>query len=153
MLHEAMLSGGTWATFLYTSQDGLSWALLNSGKPLQSLQVAAGGMYGGPRFASINGTLTPKFSSDGLYHLWYHAASDSGGLPTDIYHASSADLITWNVTPKTPVLTHQGPATFEDDQVAGPVPLVVGDMAYLFYDGDNNSVGSCGIGMAQAKAV
>ena len=39
-------------------------------------------------------------------------------------------------------------ATFVRD----PVPLTVGDRAFLFYDGDNNDVGSCAIGLVTAPA-
>lgn len=148
MLQEVM--AGPWQIFLYNSTDGLSWTVQNGGAPLSSLQLHAGGMYGGPRFASIDGTLTPRWPSDGLYHLWMHATNSSGGLPTDVYHATSADLLSWEVTPG-PAVRHQG-SGFEYDQAAGPVPLTVGDKAFLFYDGDNNNVGSCAIGLVVAPA-
>jgi hypothetical protein len=106
--------------------------------------------YGGPRFASINGRLTPKWTRDGLYHLWYHAVNGSGNLPTDIYHAASRDLLEWDVTPM-PALTHSGQG-FEYDQVAGGVPLAVGARAFMFYDGDNNVDGRCAIGLVTAEA-
>lgn len=68
MLQEVM-SGGPWQIFLYNSSDGVTdWAVLNGGLPLSSLQLHPGGMYGGPRFASIDGVLTPRWA-DGLYHL------------------------------------------------------------------------------------
>lgn len=72
-------------------------------------------------------------------------------LPTDIYHATSTDLIQWTVTPRTPVFSHAGQG-FEHDQAAGPVPVegIPGSPAHLYYDGDNNVVGSCAIGMAIA---
>ena len=149
MLQELMYKG-PWQIFLYTSTDGLQWSLLNNNLPLVTLQVYPGGMYGGPRFAQINGELTPRWSSDNLYHLWYHATNTSGGLPTDIYHATSADLLTWNVTGQ--VLKHLGGNTFEHDQVAGPVVLSVEGLSYLYYDGDNNDVGKCAIGLAMANS-
>lgn len=104
--------------------------------------------YGGPRFASINGQLQPKWQRDGLYHVWYHAVNGSGNLPTDIYHAQSHDLLLWNVT-AAPALKHSGQG-FEFDQVAGGVPLAVQGKAFLFYDGDNNVEGTCAIGMVTA---
>jgi hypothetical protein len=149
MLQEVM--AGPWQIFLYNSSDGLSWNVQNKGAPLSSLQLHSGGMYGGPRFASIDGTLTPRWPNDNLYHLWMHATNSSGGLPTDIYHATSADLINWSVTPG-PAVKHQG-SGFEFDQCAGPVPLTVGNKAYLFYDGDNNNVGNCSIGLVTAAAT
>lgn len=149
MLHEVL--AGPWQIFLYNSSDGLSWIVQNDGEPLSSLQLHTGGMYGGPRFASIDGILTPRWQIDNLYHLWMHATNSSGGLPTDIYHATSSDLLEWTVTPG-PAVTHQGQG-FEYDQAAGPVPLTVGNNAYLFYDGDNNNVGNCSIGLVTAAAA
>ena len=68
-----------------------------------------------------------------------HCTNSTGGLPTDVYHATSKDLISWHVTPG-PAVTHAGGSGFEHDQCAGPVPLTVGDKAFLYYDGDNNDV-------------
>ncbi len=152
MLHEAMVDSGPWETWLYTSPNGLDWTVSNGGAPLSSLQPFAGGMYGGPRFARVGSNLSPRNPNDGLYHLYYHAASGSGGLPTDIFHATSPDLLSWTITPRAPVLTHTGGSTFEHDQVAGPIPIVQdgADHAMLFYDGDNNVVGSCAVGAATA---
>lgn len=151
MLQEAMAQGA-WQIYLFTSVDGLVWSIENGGAPLSTLQVHSGGMYGGPRFARLGSDLSPKFP-DGLYHLWYHAGTDGGGLPTDIYHATSTDLLSWTISPSTPVLTHAGHG-FEWDQVAGPVPVVAGEgPAFLFYDGDNNDLDTCSIGAAQAPAA
>lgn len=154
MLQEAM-AGGLWQIFLFSSADGLAWAVDNGGAPLSTLQVHPTGMYGGPRFARLGAALTPRFP-DGLYHLWYHAGTDGGGLPTDIYHATSADLLAWRISPATPVLAHAG-SGWEWDQVAGPVPVVpepgAPGSALLFYDGDNNVKDTCSIGAATAPAV
>jgi hypothetical protein len=148
MLQEVM--AGPWQIFLANSTDGLAWAWMNGGAPLATLQLHEGGMYGGPRWASVDGALSPR-GPDGGYHLWFHATNASGGLPTDIYHATSADLINWRVTPG-PAVRHLGGSTFEHDQAAGPVPLVVGARAFLYYDGDNNEVGHCAIGLVTAPA-
>eukprot|EP00759_Apiculatamorpha_spiralis_P024992 PhF_6_TR28118/c0_g1_i1/m.41595 len=147
MLQEVMM-GGTWQIFLYNSSDAIRWTLLNNGEPLTTLQRAPGSMYGGPRFSSEGGVLKPKFS-DGMYHLWYHATNVTGGsLPTDIYHATSTDLVHWDVTPNTPVVSHLGGNTYEHDQVAGPVVVGDGNSTYhMYFDGDNNVIGSCAIGV------
>ena len=52
------------------------------------------------------------------------------------------------------MLKHKG-SGFEYDQVADPSPIVGSDggEARLYYDGDNNVVGQCSIGMATARAV
>lgn len=118
-------SGSIWEIAYATSSDGLAWTLGNSGNQLTTLQVAAGGMYGGPALSIIGGT----------YHLWYHAAPGVGTLPTNLYHSSSTNRTTW-ATP-TLVLTHTG-SGFEVDQVADPSVLVVQGVSYLYYDGDDN---------------
>ena len=117
----------------------------NDGRPLTSLQPVSGGMYGGPSITMVDGTPTPFNCDDGLYHLWYHAAETAGVLPTDVWHATSPNLLEWNITGM--VLEHLGTDTWESDQTADPSPVLVGkDRAMLFYDGDNNYAPSCGIG-------
>ena len=153
MLQEAGFRGGVWSIFLYKSRNGLHWNIQNDGAPLSSLGMGlGGGMYGGPSFANVNGTLTPRNSS-GIYNLWYHAApAGKGNLPTDIYHAASKDLINWKISLcETPVLKHSGKG-WEYDQTADPSPIITPDGgAFLYYDADNNVVGKASIGMAVAK--
>ena len=151
MLQEVGIPAA-WAIYLYTSDDGLVWNVSNGGKPLHALQRHEGGMYGGPSIASVDGVATPK-GPDGKYHVWYHAASAAGNLPTDVYHASAASLDgPWEVSPAGPVLHHEG-SGFEYDQVADPSPTVrTGKGAMLFYDGDDNVKGQCSIGAAVAVA-
>lgn len=130
-------SGSIWEIAYATSSDGIAWTLGNSGNQLTSLQVHAGGMYGGPDMHIINGT----------YHLWYHAAPGAGTTPTDIYHATSTDRINWTITPGTPVLTLLGTG-FEIDQVADPNIVTFGVTSYLYYDGEDNGASAGHIGLA-----
>lgn len=149
MLQEA--GSSPWETYLYTSSDGLTWTIGNSGNALTTLRVAVGGMYGGPTFATdLHGDKTPKFG--GLYHLWYHATPGSGNLPTNIYHATSPDLITWTQVSPSPVLTYAG-SGFEVDQVADPSIVVVGGTASMFYDGENNPASAGRIGLATRASL
>ena len=154
MLQEAGFRKGVWNIFLYISNDGFKWVLGNNGVQLSSLAIGSGGgMFGGPSFANVNGTITPRNSS-GLYNLWYHAApAGKGDLPTDIYHAASKDLINWKISLcETPVLKHSGKG-WEYDQTADPSPIITPDGgSFLYYDGDNNEVGKASIGMAIAKS-
>ena len=141
--------------YLYKGTDPLTWTLANDGKPLSQLQRHEGSMYGGIHIATVDGVFQPKSAKDGLYHAWYHAGAH-GNLPTDIYHATSPDLLDWTVTPATPVLSHVGKGSFSFDQVADPSPLTVGNVAYMAYDGDNNGCSHCShaaIGLATAPAV
>lgn len=145
MLQEAH-NGTIWQIYLYTSSDGLSWSIGNSGNPLTTLQVHVGGTYGGPKLAEQDGIIIPK--RNGLYEIWYHAVNATGSLPSNIYRATSPDLITWTISPAGAILSPLG-SGFEIDQVAGPNVIVVGAKGYLFYDGDDNSgAGSASIGAA-----
>lgn len=147
MLQEA---GPTrWEIFLYTSSDGLTWSIGNGGSPLTTLQQHASGMYGGPTMAQLPGVVqTPTF--DGEYHVWYHAAPAAGNNPTNIYHATSTDKITW--TTGAAVLTHTGSGD-EADQIADPSVIVVGTTAYLFYDAVINATERGVIMLATAPAL
>ncbi len=137
-----------WAIYLYTSGDALTWTLASE-TPLSSLQRHPGGMYGGPSLANVDGKPAAR-GPDGAYHLWFHAASAEGNLPTDVYHATSADLLHWTVAPEHPVVQHSG-SGFEYDQTADPSPVVrSGELAHIYWDGDNNILGQCGIGAATA---
>ena len=139
--------------FLYHGTGPLDWTVANGGLPLQQLQRHANSMYGGCHIATVEGQFTPR-GPDGRYHIWYHAGAN-GNLPTDIYHATSADLLDWEVAPAGPVLTHQGGGSFAFDQVADPSPLTVpGGAALLCYDGDNNgaTTAHAAIGCAVANA-
>lgn len=146
MLQEA---GPTrWEIFLYTSSDGLTWNIGNGGSPLTTFQQHASGMYGGPTVAQVpGGTQSPTYG--GIYHVWYHAAAVSGNNPTNIYHATSSDKITW--TPNS-VLTHTGSGD-EADQIADPSVIVVGLTAYLFYDAVINATQRGVIMLATAPAL
>ena len=51
-------------------------------------------MYGGPSFETLNGIVFGK-NQTGYYNLYYHAGSQ-GNLPTDIYWASSTNVVEKN---------------------------------------------------------
>lgn len=129
LLYEAYTTGYVWKMGYATSPDGLTWTRQNSGNPLTTLQRGSG-MYGGPDLHALGG---------GGFELFYHA-STSGVLPTSIYRATSADLITWTQDPDplvTPTLA------YEVDQVADPCVLMIGSERWMFYSGvDNPNEGS-----------
>lgn len=153
MLLEGLLTGaGVWRIWYCTGTDGLTWTLTSAGDgslgEYTTLLVGGiGGATGAPRIASVNGVTTPTYG--GSTHVWYHGVNGLGNLPTDLYHASTSDITVdaWTISPATPVLTHLG-SGFEIDQVAGPCPLVVGQTSYVFYDGDDNTLETAGIGVA-----
>lgn len=142
-LFEAGSTAGspTWAIFLYTSADGITWTIGNGGAALSTLQVAAGGAYGGPWMPAGQ-------KVRGRYQLWYHAAPGAGDLPTDLYHASSDDLITWTKVTPGPLLEHDGGA-FEVTQAADPCVLEVDGESWLFYSGVDQDTENASIGLAR----
>jgi len=156
LLQEVMTAKTrVWEIYLYTGTSPVNWTVGNGGQPLRQLQRHAGSMYGGCHIATVDGVFTPKDPVTKLYNIWYHAGAH-GNLPTDIYHATSPDLVNWTVVPSGPVLSHQGTGSFAFDQVADPSPLTVGRTAYMAYDGDNNGCRNCShaaIGFAVAPAA
>lgn len=142
MLLEGHASSGfpVWAMFYLTSSDGATWTFQNSSNPLTTLRIATGGMYGGPCLLKIGST----------YHVYYHASSTtSAATPTDIYHATSVNLINWTVSGSpTAILTHSSTGIEGGDQIADPSVLEVGGRVYMFYDGTENAAESGGIGAA-----
>lgn len=146
MLQEA---GPTpWEIYLFTSSDGLTWTVGNSGNPLATLQVFAAGAYGGPTFATQDNIFIPK--RNGLYELWYHATPNAGNQPSNIYRATSSDLITW--TQSGAALTRTGSGD-EADQIGDPSVIVVGSVAYLFYDAVINATSTSKIKLATGIAA
>lgn len=146
MLNEAGPS--TWEMYLYTSSDGLTWSIQNSGNPLTTLQVHAGGAYGGPTFPTQDAIVIPK--RNGVYELFYHAAPVSGNQPSHIYRATSSDLITWTQTGGVLIATGSGE---EIDQIADPSVIVAGSVAYLYYDTTINATETGKIMLATGLAV
>lgn len=128
-----------WSIFLLTSADGIAWTFLNSDSPLTTLRRGTGGMYGGPDMAGKIGS---------VYHLYYHACpTPDAGNPTDLFHATSTDLITWTQT-ADPVLVHSIHGIEAADQIADPAVIEVQGRVYLFYDGTYNVGERAGIGVA-----
>ena len=140
-LQEFGMNGDTYQIFLYSSTNGLAWKLENGGKPVRGLQPVPGAPVSGPAFANIDGVLQPN-GPDGRYSLWYHATNGTGLTPSDIYHAYSTDLISW--TNVQMIVRHTG-SDDEYDQAADPHPVVTGDKALLFFDGENNPASQCHI--------
>lgn len=133
MLAEAGQWVPPWGIHYYTSSDGLTWSIGNGGNALTDLQVAAGGMFGGPSFFIHDDAAMPEYG--GIYHLWYHASPTASNLPTNIYHSTSTDKVTW-ATP-TLVLEYLGTGD-EVDQVADPQVIDHAGTVYLIYDANDN---------------
>jgi len=93
-------------------------------EPLRSLQVIPGEMYGGAQVAKEGDT----------YHMYYHASSVAGILPTDLFHATSKDLRNWTRDAE-PLLVHQG--GWEFDQVADAFFFD----GFVYYSGCDNRLG------------
>lgn len=131
--------GGIYRMYYWTSDDeGDTWTAGTGGNQLTDLQIASGGMWGGP-------FLWPE-RIDGLWHLWYHACPISDNIPTNIYHATSDDFVSWTKTPGA-ILEH-GVEAFEGNQVADPHIVQVASTFYMFYGGDDEGAVTGSIGLA-----
>jgi hypothetical protein len=133
-----------WILARATSSDGLTWTIQGTG-PLTDLRIHVDGAYSGM-------WIPPALKRNGLYHGWYHAANVAASLPSDIYHATSPDLINWTLVGSGPVLTHIGSAP-EVDQVADPVVLEFKGKTYLFYDALDNPSSASVIRVATIDAT
>lgn len=135
LLYEAMDTSNVWQMGYATSSDGITFGRQNGGNPLTSLRYGTG-MYGGPDLHLLD---------DGTWELFYHA-STSGVLPTRIYRATSADLITWAKDPAAPILDMT--LAFEVDQVADATVVTIGGERVMFYGGNDNPNATAKIGRA-----
>ena len=139
------MPSGIWQIFLFSSDDIVTWTSEKEGKPFIELQRHDGAMYGGPSMETVGGQVVGK-NETGYYNVYYHAGTAEGNLPTDIFQASSKDILLddWVVeNGGAAILKHSGDTTrFDYDQVADPSRI--GGMIY--YDGDNNVNATCAIG-------
>lgn len=122
LIFESIVQDGTWRIGTAEGSSPYHFDAADGG-PMQALSI--GGMYGGPWLQQRGGT----------FRLFYHAARVKN-LPTDIYSATSSDLIHW-VPDSKPILKHRY-FGWEFDQVADPSVVDVGSKEFLFYDGDDN---------------
>lgn len=132
---EAYVSAsGFWGIYLASSSSPTSgFSYLNSGNRLSTLQVAAGGTFGG---------IHVEPAIDGTYHAWYHANPAAGNGPSDIYRAYSTDLITWTQWGR--IVQHSGTG-YEVDQLADPSVLEAEGETLLYVDADDNTTGIAAI--------
>ena len=61
------------------------------------------------------------------YHMWY-STSDYAGIG----HATSTDGISWQRDPLNPVLVQGPPNSWEDEDVSGPMVIVVSDTFHMW---------------------
>lgn len=92
--------------------------------PLKSIERGTQGGYGAPNITKQGQT----------YTLWYLAAL-KGTLPTDIYSATSTDLIHWQKAPMQ--ITRETP--YEFDQVADPFVINSANQTRMYYSAMNNT--------------
>lgn len=107
MIYEA--SGSEWNLGLATSSDGKTWTK-NSGNP-----VLIDG--GGPDVIKQGST----------YYMWFHA----GQLPTQIYLATSTNLVTWSSRSLIVPISE----SWEASQTADPEVCIAGSTVWMFYTG------------------
>lgn len=124
MLYEAKQSAGSWCIGYATSSDGKSWTKSGS-NPV----ISGAGGRGGPWLTKIGGT----------YHLWAHySLSGTDPLPTDIYHWTSTDLVTWTLVKPWPLLYRRGSlegGRTAVGQCADVFIVEVNGTMYVYYSG------------------
>lgn len=142
--------GRTWRMIISisTSPQGgepwqLAYAISSNATPDAGWKVRSGSMtslrpVGVHTQGSVYGDLwMPAGKIDGRYQAWYHAGN---GEYSDIYHASSADSITWRVTG---VVLDADRGRYERQQIADPAIVTLktqrgSAMTYMFYGGLDN---------------
>lgn len=131
-LFEYAKPGSNWQISLFESANGTSWTLIK--QQLASLQPGGAiGDAGGPDM------LDGANKHNGLYYVWYHGNTNTTGLPTDIYYATSPDLINWTIgNDGNPILVHSG-STPEIDQVADPSIIEFHGKLFLYFTADDNT--------------
>lgn len=141
-LIEGREGSDEWKIWYATSSNGTTWSFGNSGNPLTTLQVAASGMYGGPFL------LPTRYG--GLWQLYYHACPAAGLTPTNVYHSTSSDFVTWS----TPELTLERAGSGDEaDQIADPNLHLYNGTWYLWYDAVVNATETGVIKLATAPAT
>jgi len=120
MLYESMTPGSIWRLFLAEGTDVYHWRKVAG--PLTDLSY--GGAYGGPWISG----------HAGAYTLTYHAAM-TADRPTDIYQATSIDLLHWTKI-TNPLVIHDAADGY--DQAADP-SIIGNRMWYSVMNNDKPS--------------
>lgn len=126
-LVESSLNSSIWTIHRLTSTNIESgWTYANA---CTSLQVATGGMYGGPQMIHHNGT----------WYTFYHYGTNSGNLPTVIGWAKSADLVTFQKKESPLFAIEAKPYGVNTDQLADPFIVESNGKTYLFGEYSKNA--------------
>lgn len=121
MVYEAM--GSQWNLGLATSSDGKAWTKY-SGNPVL-----------------IDGGGPDVIKQGSMYYMWFHA----GQLPTQIYLATSTNLVTWSSRSLVVPITQP----WEASQTADPEVCIAGNTVWMFYTGvEAQTPGAQSIGAA-----
>lgn len=130
-----------WHEALFTSTDGLSWTLVSS-PTVSGLDPGGVGMSGGMWM------MYPQ-KRHGLYHQWYHGSpTGASEFPTDLYHATSPDLLTWTILNSgNPILSHSG-SGIETNQIADACLVEWNNKTFMYFEGGNNSTNTFEIEVA-----
>lgn len=125
MLVDVRGVDGIWRTAVAFGETPLIFTLL-SDQPVTGLADPNAAQGGG--YVEVH---------EGVTHFWYCAAPAPGNLPTDLWHATSTDLLHWTKD-EQPLLTHQGTG-WAFDQVCDPYLVHLDDRTIMYFDGDNNT--------------
>lgn len=122
MLYEAKQAAGSWHIGYATSSDGKAWT-----KHASNPVITGAGGRGGPWLTKDGST----------YHLWAHySIGGTTVVPTDIYHWTSTDCITWTLVHPWPMIYRRDSAEGARNNVgqcADVFIVDVGGTAHVYY--------------------
>ena len=144
MWYEAVGANGITTIAYATSTDGLAWTK-------RGVVMTPNGQSSWEKDENSPGFIVLE---NGVYKLWYHAGGFFvGGTGTRfggarIGYATSADGLTWTKHANNPVLDVAAAGTFDDEQVAEPRVIKIGNSYRMYYTGANANSKLKSLGMA-----
>ena len=115
----------SFALFLASSTNGLTWTKQNSGQPILSIA---------PPFGFAGHANVWKDPATSLIHCWFHGTPTNNANLTGIWHSYSADRTNWVCDAGNPVLPSGTEINPGPVQIADADVRQYGGQTYIFYD-------------------
>jgi len=132
MWYAGQATNKPWKLGLAYSTDGINWTKYAN----NPLQMPTLGHMGAPHV----------LFKDGIFHIFYHTGGD---IPSDIFHATSTDGITWRCVDMCTML-RASPGGFDSWRIIGPSVIDINDNSYLFYAGTDHDIWKIGLATIQS---
>ena len=130
----------SFALFLASSTDGLTWTKQNGGQPILSIAPP----YGFAGHANVW-----KDPATSLVHCWFHGTPTNNANLTGIWHSWSVDRTNWISDAGNPVIAAGTEIQPGSVQIADPDIRQYNGQTYIFYD----TTAAGGIGAADINAA